>query len=68
MAFVSNRDKIVGKRVVLTRDVEVVHGTFERGTEMTVTEDGPRGLDMVDDQGNYLRETGLMGDSFYRKL
>ena len=57
----------IGDRVVLTRDMRVLAGVFERGTEMTVTGRGDRGYDFVDDQGNCLLETGL-SSNFYRKL
>jgi uncharacterized Zn ribbon protein len=56
----------VGDRVVLTRDMRVLSGVFESGTEMTVTGYGDRGYDFVDCQGNQLLETGLVSN-FYRK-
>lgn len=56
-----------GDRVVLTKDIEVLSGVFEKGTEMTVTGHGSRGYDFVDDEGNQLLETGLESD-FYRRI
>lgn len=67
MGFKSNRElegTKIGTRVRLTRDVDVLSGRFEQGTIMTVTGHGDRGLDLVDDQGNRLIETGIL-DKFY---
>lgn len=64
MTFIPNGPK-VGDRVVLTRDVEVLKGTFKRGTRMTITSLGTyRGPDMVDDEGNALGE--VFDSSSYR--
>lgn len=46
----------VGRRVRLTRDVKVLKGTFTKGHELTITNIGPRGPDMIDDNGEKLSE------------
>lgn len=58
MAFIPKT--LIGKRVILLLDVEVLSGTFEKGTEMTITGCTERGYDLIDDEGNKLLETGIM--------
>lgn len=53
----------VGDRVRLTRDVDVIMGTFTKGHEFTVTFIGERGPDLIDDDGNSLTEMGLCLDA-----
>lgn len=70
MAFKSNAElegRVTGTRVRLRQNVSVLGGVFERGTEMTVIGEGPRGLDLVDDHGNHLLETSILGD-FYEVI
>ena len=43
-------------------------GTFTAGTEMTITGHSQRGLDLVDDKGNKLLETGMMGYNFFEYI
>lgn len=45
-----------GDRVVLLNDVEVIKGTFHRGTEMTIIGTTSRGYCMVDDEGNEMND------------
>jgi len=63
MAFKSSNP--VGRRVRLKIPVSVMAGTFEARTEMTITDSGPMGLNLIDDQGNRLLDTGIMGDNFF---
>lgn len=56
MPFIPNKIEN-GTKVVLTKDVRVLKGTFTAGTEMTITGDGYRGYDLVDEFGNTLGET-----------
>ena len=46
----------IGSRIRINHDVRVMKGTFTGGTEFTVIGKGPRGLDLIDDQGNQLLE------------
>jgi len=63
MAFKSSNP--IGRRVRLKIPVTVMAGTFESGTPMTITDSGPMGLNLIDDHGNRLLDTGIMGDRFY---
>lgn len=67
MAFIPRAElehRAPGQWVRLTRDVDVVAGRFQRGTRMKIVRDSDRGLDLVDEEGNSLIETGILGD-FY---
>ena len=68
MAFVSNRDPYLNRRVRLKIPVQVMAGTFQAGTEMTITGMSQRGLDLVDDKGNQLLETGMLGYNFFEYI
>jgi hypothetical protein len=50
----------VGDWVQLTANIEVMSGTFTRGTQMLIVSEGERGFDLRDREGNYLRETILV--------
>jgi len=64
MAFIRNGGFEVGQKVVLTKDVSVLSGTFQKGTIMTLSRRGERGWDLIDEEGNQLLETGLERDFF----
>lgn len=61
--FIPNQAARVGDRVRITRSVNVLAGTFTTGSEFTVTRIGVRGLDLVDENGERLLETGFLTDS-----
>lgn len=63
MAFKQNGLSI-GDIVILTKDMKVLSGTFEKGTRMEVIGHGERGYDFKDEEGNRLLETGLC-ENFY---
>jgi hypothetical protein len=61
MAFIPKKDSMkVGDWVQLTANIEVMSGTFTRGTQMLIVSEGERGFDLRDREGNYLRETILV--------
>lgn len=60
MFIPNNHGRNVGDRVRITSDVKVLRGTYTAGHRFTVVSRGPRGLDLVDDDGNKLLETGLI--------
>jgi hypothetical protein len=61
MAIKTNTIQI-GSRVRINSDVKLFGRTFTKGHEFTVFDSGPRGWDLIDDEGNKLLETGLMND------
>lgn len=56
MAFIPHITNKIGTRVRLITDVRVLGGVFEKGTELTIIDENPRGYDLVDDEGNNLLE------------
>lgn len=51
MAFIRTTIQI-GDRVVATRNLELITGTFTRGHRFKVIGSGDRGYDLIDDDGN----------------
>lgn len=60
--FIPKNKFEIGSRVRLTKDVEVLSGTFTKGHEFTLTFYSHRGWDMIDDEGRKLLETAMLGD------
>ena len=58
MAFIKNWSPKIGERVITTRKLSNCAGYMERGTEVTITDIGDRGYDLVDDEGNRIIECG----------
>jgi hypothetical protein len=52
----------IGSRVRINEEVQLFSKIFPKGHEFTVFYSGPRGWDLIDDEGNKLLETGLMYD------
>lgn len=63
MTFVPN-NPTVGSRIRIDHDVEVIAGTYTRGHEFTITEEGGRGWSLRDDNGNELHDFGRLGERF----
>lgn len=59
MAFIPNELKH-GDKVILLRSIYVLGGVFEKGTEMTLVSFSARGWDLIDNKGNWLRETFML--------
>jgi len=57
--FVSSNPR-VGDKVRLTRDVEVVVGTFYKDSEFTINSFGSRGPNLVDEDGEDLLECAFI--------
>ena len=50
----------IGDRVRLTRDCEVIKGTFTTGHEFKIVGVTERGYDLIDDNGEELIEIGFL--------
>lgn len=64
--FIPNTS-LVGKTVILTRDVSSLQGTFCKGSELRCVSEGPRGYDFEDADGNRVTETGWKQDFYVVK-
>lgn len=64
--FIPNTS-LVGKTVILTKDVTVIAGTFCKGSELRCIDEGPRGYDFEDADRNRLTETGWKQDFYVVK-
>lgn len=58
MAFIKNRTPEIGDWVITKRTHTNFAGTMDVGTEVQIIGIGIRGYDIVDDEGNVVREIG----------
>ena len=61
--FIPNEVVKEGDRVRLTRSMHVFAGTYTKDSQFTVASVGVRGPKLVDEDGDYVLETGFMTDS-----
>jgi hypothetical protein len=54
----------IGSRVRLIEEVDMGYCVYSKGHEFKVTETGIRGCDLEDDDGNKIRETGMIHYKF----
>jgi hypothetical protein len=65
MTFIPNKTSIkVGDQVILIKPVSTLSGMFTIGHIFKVINDGERGLDLMDKDGNKLLEMGLSSSSY----
>ena len=59
MAFIKTRRIEVGDWIVLTKNIYVYGGVFETGSKVKITNEGERGYDIEDADGNRANEVGF---------
>ena len=62
MTFIPANPTVGGD--ALNHDDSVIKGTFNAGTEFTITDDGGRGYSLVDDEGNEMHDFGRLGEHY----
>ena len=50
----------IGSRVRINDDVDMTHCVYKKGHEFTIVDEGERGFDLKDEDGNMIYETRLM--------
>lgn len=62
MAYIKHNEELkIGDRVITTREISSMIGTFTVGSEVTITGIGERGYEITDDEGNSMCEIGWDG-------
>ncbi len=61
MPFIKNSESLVGKTVILNKEVKTCGGRFTVGSKVKIIDVGPRGYDIQDDEGNRAVECGFTG-------